>query len=153
MSSSILQKIENKYGGCRHCSERDTGCKVNLSNLKYIALKGEELVQHSEKICDCFIFDDRNTLTVHLVELKSKSYHASDIREKFENGLKNCLDILKAVDSNNLYRPTLILVASAHRPVERRMVRNIPIVFNDEPYHVITKKCGLILSQLKAKHR
>ena len=129
MSSNTIQKIKGGYGDCRRCSEHGTGCNVHLSDLNYVALKGEELVQHSEKICDCFIFDDRSTLIIHLVELKSRRYEESDVREKFENSLKECSNMMKkVVGSDNLYTPILVLVALKHRDVERRKLQK-PITF------------------------
>lgn len=89
MDSSVLQKIRNQYGGGRSCPDLVTGRSINLHDLNCIALKGEEQAEISEKMCGCFIFDDKSTLTVHLVELKSGTSHASDIEEKFTNGLNN----------------------------------------------------------------
>lgn len=150
MNNNILQKIKSKYGDHRRCSERGTGCNVDLSVLNCIVLKGEELVRHSEKICDCFIFDYRNTLTVYLVELKSKNYNAQDITEKFENSLKKCLDVIKSVDSNDLYTPILILAAHKHRSVEYRILKR-PIKFNKRTYHLRFEKCGLKISAFPVK--
>lgn len=100
-------------------------------------------------MCDCFVFDDRNTLTVHLVELKSKVSDACDIKEKFENGLNGCSRILKTISPNKQYTPKLVLAAHNYgRHPETKKLRGIQIRFNGKPYHIHLEKCGLKLASL-----
>lgn len=148
MNNNVLQKISDKYGDKCRCTECGTGCSIKLHGLNCVVLKGEELVQNSKKICDCFIFDDRDKLTIHLAELKSKYYKADDIKEKFENSLSCCRHILKNINANKQYIIELVLVACAHRHIEYRILKKRPIRFNNRSYHLHFKKCGLVLSDL-----
>ena len=100
-------------------------------------------------MCDCFIFDDRNTLTVHLVELKSKVSDACDIKEKFENGLNRCSCMLKTISPNKQYTPKLVLAAHNYgRHPETQQLRKIRIRFNGKLYHIHLEKCKLKLASL-----
>lgn len=148
MNNNMLQAISKKYGDKCLCTEHGTGCSIKLHGLNCVVLKGEELVQNSKKICDCFIFDDRDELTIHLAELKSKQYKADDIKEKFENGLSCCGHILKNIKTDKQYDPNLILVACKHRGIEYKILKNHPIRFNGKVYRPHLKRCGLTLSDL-----
>lgn len=148
MVSSLLQKIKEQYGGGRSCSETGTGCNIKLLGLNCIVLKGEEQAQNYEKMCDCFIFDDRNTLTVHLVELKSKTSHASDIEEKFRNGLNGCNRILAKISPNKQHMPKLVLAACSYRRPEKRRLKQIVLWVNNKPCRLNLERCGLELSRL-----
>jgi hypothetical protein len=146
--ASILQEIKDQYVDKCICSETRTRCKINLQGLNCVVLKGENLVQNSKKICDCFIFDDRETLTIHLVELKSTTSHASDIEEKFKNSLANCNRILKNIAPNRQYVPKLVIAAHTYRHAEAKILRNILIKFNNKTLRLNLKNCGLKLSSI-----
>ena len=149
IDSSMLQKIKNQYGGGRSCSEIGTGCSIDLHDLNCVVLKGEDQAQNSEKMCDCFIFDDRDTLTIHLVELKSTTSHASDIEEKFKNSLNRCNRILAMISPNKQYTPKLVLAARSYRHIESRIPKRMVIRINNKKlYHLNLEKCGLKLSRI-----
>lgn len=151
MNSRILQKIKDRYEEDCHCFEKGTRCRINLHGLCCIVIKGEKHAQNSEKMCDCFIFDDRNTLTIHLVELKSRVSDAYDIKEKFENGLNACSRILKGIKLNEQYTPKLILAAHNYgRHTETKKLQKIQIKFNGKTHHIYLEKCGLKLVSLSS---
>lgn len=132
------------------CSEK--GCKLRLNGLSdYIVLKGERICQ-DRKICDCIIFV-RNNRIIGIVELKSRTAHPSEIKEKLINGSIIALDILEKCRDKQNYEFYHLVLSKSWRPPEYRVIISRRIIVRGKRYDIIPKRCGVsfsaVISDLK----
>jgi len=140
-------ELEDKI--VNHCAEGNR-CKLKLDGMnERIILKGECLCSN-QKICDCFVFVEEVDLgIVALVELKSRSVHASEIEEKLENSLERAIEILDdcgvSVGDVRIY---LIVLAKNWRSEEHRKIRRSSIKIRGIEEGIITGKCDNLLRDI-----
>ncbi len=132
----------------RRCSEK--GCSLKLDGLgNRIVLKGE-IIYEDRKICDCIIFAGDNCIIIGIVELKSKTIHSSEIREKLENGSEIALDILEKCSSNRVkFEFYHVVLSKGWRSAEHKIIsRRNKIKVRGKRYDIIPKRCGVSFSMI-----
>jgi len=136
----------------KRCSEQS--CELKLDNLNdYVILKGEKLCQQY-KICDCIIFTSDNDNIIGIVELKSRTIHAHDIEDKFNNGMEKVIKILEECDVNSKnFEFYFIVLSKKWSNSEYVMCKNIKIKIRGKKFSVIPKKCGDSFSAIIANLR
>ena len=103
MTGSILQQLREslpataeELGSCR-----DNNCLADTRTLDAIIIKGESVAANGEKAADCIIFFVHGgRIYVAIIELKSKTYHASSIVEKVRNSERFARALLLAAGVN-----------------------------------------------------
>lgn len=134
------------------CKCEENKCNLNLKGYnKKVILKGEKLVGNSCKICDCLIFiPEKNNLIIPIVELKSNSYKADSIAEKFSNAMKQCDKVLCECDKNNVKcKFYLILLAKSYESMaEFTKIKDTKISYKNTNYPIRCKKCGDSLKEI-----
>ena len=113
----IIDRIRSQYSNIQpsNCC-KEQGCELDLHDLNnYVVIKGEKLSQGDYKMCDCVIFDDRDTVTVTIVELKRSAFHSDAIIEKLCKGVEEALQILRKIHYRDSYHVQLILLTN-HMP-------------------------------------
>ncbi len=128
-----------------NCSERN--CKLKLHDLcNYVVLKGEKLCK-DQRICDCIIFIEETAIGI--VELKSKTAHSNEIKEKLTNGTLIALNILKNCNNNqskfDFYH---IVLCKAWSSSEYRVITSEKIEISGKRYYIIPKRCGVSFSEI-----
>ncbi len=130
----------------RRCEEQ--GCRIEIDGqTDYVVLKGEQICQ-KQSICDCIIFMQD---CICLVELKSKTVHATEIREKLNNGLRLALDILeqKCKAASTKFPVYLVVLAKAWNVTECKKIGKTKIEFKGISYQIKIKRCGVSFSELR----
>jgi len=126
------------------CTERGSKCKLKLGGMnEHIVLKGE-LLCSDQKICDCFVFAKEVDLgIVALVELKSRSVHASEIEEKLENSLERAIEILDdcGVSVKDVRIYLIVLAKNWSSNTEHKRIRRSAIKIRGIKEGIITGKC------------
>ena len=90
-------------------------------------------------MCDCLVFQNNKKLA--LVELKSKFYDVSTVREKFSNSGMKGISILKSLDSND-FKIYMILLAKSykdHSAYER--IRRSKVKLGNQKYSYLFRSC------------
>lgn len=136
----------------QRCSER--GCTLRLQGLRnHVVLKGEEILQDRQDrklpMCDCIIFVTDGSVTIGVVELKSKTADPSQIESKLTNSSRAALDIVeKYTDSRTEIRLYHLVLCKRWRPIEHRAIasKRIKVRGKREEYSIITKRCGVSFS-------
>ena len=151
----VMQNPELEDKIVNSCTERGSKCKLKLDGMnKHIILKGERLCS-DQKICDCFVFAKEVDLEiVALVELKSRSAHASEVEEKLANSLERAIEILDDCGvSVKDVRRSLIVLAKNWRTAEHKKIRRSAIKIRGIKEGIIAEKCDNslrdIISRLK----
>jgi hypothetical protein len=146
---SVINRIKNIHTDARISRCYEMGCRLKLNGLNnYVILKGEKMCI-DRKICDCIIFTIEDYIIVGIVELKSKTVHASEILEKLTNGLKIALDILKECNDNCiLYEFYPIVLHKGINSSEYKIIVRNRIILKGKKYNIIPKKCGTSFSAL-----
>lgn len=145
----VLDCIKDRLGyaivGC--CSEKN--CEFVLKGLNnYVVLKGEKILQ-DRKSCDCIIFESSTHFIIGIVELKSKTVHASDILEKLSNSSNSTLKILELCGEVNMdFDFYLIVLAKKWHPSEFKILSNKRITIKGKKYSIILKRCGISFTQI-----
>ena len=115
---------------------------------KRAVFKGETLVRHmldeQKKACDCFVFVAHDTLVISVVELKSKSIHFANIKEKMDNAAEVVDLILQRHNVTKNYRFIPILLAKAYgtKPSNSPVARRLYVRFRGRNKSVFYGKCG-----------
>jgi len=150
----VMQNPELEEKIVNRCAEGNR-CKLKLDGMnEHIILKGERLCSN-QKICDCFVFVEEVDLgIVALIELKSRSVHASEIEEKLENSLERAIEILNdcsvSVKDVRIY---LIVLAKNWRTVEHRKIGRLTINIRGIKEGIITGKCDISLRDIILKYQ
>lgn len=146
---NLIQTLEKNYyyAIVKKCSE--SNCKLGLKNLSnFIILKGEKLTTN-QKICDCIIYLQEKCVYVVLVELKSRTLHATEIIDKLTNGLIISQEIIKGVGLNiSQIKFIPLLLSLSKNTSEYRVLTSKRIDFQGKKYKILLKKCGIILSEV-----
>ncbi len=125
------------------CEER--GCKLGLGSMPaHVTLKGESL-RGDRRMCDCIVIAAHGTsLTITLVELKSKTAHAREVCEKLENGTRAALDLLHecGCSPSRLYH---LALAKRWDASELAVVSKARLRVYGRTYGVLAKRCGASL--------
>ena len=149
---TILENIKKKYTPQMKCKCEENKCNLNLKGYnKKIILKGEKLVGNNCKICDCLIFIPENeNLIIPIVELKSNSYKAESIAEKFSNAMTQCEKVLCECNKNNIKRKFyLILLAKSYESTaEFTKIKDTKIPYNNKNYPFVAKNVEIYLKIL-----
>ena len=91
---AIINCIKNNYTNAIISRCFEMGCELKLDGFnEYVILKGEK-IRRNMKISDCIIFIKDNFI-IAIIELKSRTIHASEIVSKLTNASKIALNILK----------------------------------------------------------
>ena len=131
------------------CKER--GCMLSMEDMPgCVILKGELLPERMGlgsdlAVCDCFVFDARNDITVSLVELKSNDLHASQIEKKFENSLSIASRLIQENRSSAHFHLALVLVAKGYSAASKKKLQSIRI----RKMRLLLRTCGLKLKSVK----
>lgn len=150
----VIDCIKDRFSyaviGC--CSEKN--CELVLKGLNnYVVLKGEKLLP-DRKSCDCIIFESDNYFIIGIVELKSKTVHASDILEKLSNSSIPPLKILEQCDESNLdFQFYPIVLAKKWHPSEFKVLSNKRITIRGKKYSIILKRCGIFFTQIISMYK
>lgn len=149
---AILQNIIEKHTPQVRCKCEEKKCNLNLKGYrKKVILKGEECVGNSCKMCDCLIFiNEKNKLLIPIVELKSNSFKANEVVEKFYNGLEQCEEILSECSRDDITcKFILIFLAKSYkRTSEFTKIRDSEIKYKNKRYHIRCKNCGDALKDI-----
>ena len=145
-------KIPHNIVRLSKCCERGRNCCAKISHMtKPIIYSGERLTQHAlgeqKKACDRFIFDNDNN-RIMLVELKSRTLDYSDIREKFDNGVKALDMLLNKQSTNYEIIPILLVKAFNKKPSNNPRTRRLSIKINGKPKSVVYGKYNAQLTDI-----
>lgn len=146
---SVIEEIRNHFGEAEiaRCVER--GCRLRLDGLReHVILKGERICPN-QKISDCIIFVQEASIVVGIIELKSKTIHATDVTQKLTNGLQAAWDILHGF--NNRVRTHVFLVVLAKgwdTSAFRKLKREPGVQFQGKEYSIRPKRCGASFKQI-----
>ena len=147
--------IKNDFAEERvnRCSDR--GCTLKLGGLSNsVILKGDGICK-DHKICDCIIFTPGGEyVVIGIIELKSRTVHASEIEEKLTNGSEVALDILEKCNDEHLKFDFYHIVLSKEwSSSELRMIESKRIRVGGKEYNIITKKCELSFPELISRFK
>jgi len=149
---AILEDISEKYKSHLKCKCEENKCNLNLKGYrKKIILKGEKCVDNGCKICDCLIFiHEKEDILIPIIELKSNSYKAKDVVEKFSNSLEHCEKVLSECSGNDIkFKVFLILLAKSHRSTaEFTKIKDTKIKYKSKKYNIRCKNCGDSLKEI-----
>ena len=88
-------------------------------------------------------------ITIGIVELKSKTTHASEIVEKLTNGSKIVLNLLKrCVDNHMKFEFYHIVLSKRWHISEYQVIKSKKITVNGKRYDIRLKKCGISFSEI-----
>jgi len=135
------------------CAEQH--CELRLDGLSnYVVLKGEQVCP-DRRMCDCIIFvATESGVTIGIVELKSKTAHASEVIEKLTNASESALEILDGCGVRTAKPEFWHLVLSKRWDAsEYRVITNRKIIVGGKKYPVIPKRCGTCFSAVIHSHR
>lgn len=125
---------------------KESNCLLRLDGLNnYFILKGEKICSNY-RVCDCIIFIIKNNLfIVGLVELKSKTIHADEIREKLINCSKIASDILGKIGYKqfNLKFIHIVLFKGGISKSEYKVLTKNRLKINGIKHNIVLKKCGV----------
>ena len=144
-------KLRSEYADAMVCRCREHKCtiKVDVSEPHPI-FKGENITTRGP-VCDCIIFNRPGRITISLIELKSSSIDAEQIRSKFERSGSVALKMLKSTHIGT--RPTLIcvLAAKSYRQwIQHERLKNIKIRIDQKEYPIRLFQCGESLKEIQA---
>lgn len=142
--TSCIKAIKNTFADSliRKCEEK--GCKLRVNKLKhYVILKGEKICSN-RKMCDCIIFTEKkNRIIIGIVELRSKTIHANEIKEKLDNGSKVAMNILERCCSSKLeFDFYHVVLSKKWKTSEYKVITNKNIDFKGKRYKILPKRCG-----------
>lgn len=143
----IIQKIKRKYNFAKlDCCDEQCSLRVDTGK-NHVILKGELLTQNQpEKICDCIIFQDDKKIII--VELKSNSIHAGDIKTKFTNSGQKAISMANALESGSFSLFMILLTKSYKNYVAHDRIRRTKINIYGKKYLILPKKCGASLKAI-----
>ncbi|MGD2247085.1 MAG: hypothetical protein PVF58_01680 [Candidatus Methanofastidiosia archaeon] len=143
----IFDCIKEKYCDAivLNCAEK--GCKIDLREIEnYIILKGEKICKN-RKICDHIIFIGNNSITIVIVEFKSKNAKSSEVEEKLYNCSNYALEILeKYTDGSFTYDFYHYVVVKSWRPPEYRKIVNTRLNIRGRRYNIIPGRLEVSLA-------
>jgi hypothetical protein len=133
------------------CSERR--CTLRLDHLSdHIVLKGEEICE-DRKMCDSIVFVVNSSVTIGIVELKSKTIHTSEVADKLANSSEIALDIFKKHGDRRTKSEFLhILLYKALDGSESRKLRDRKIKVEGREHDIIPERCGSSFSKIISNH-
>lgn len=121
--------------------------KLNGLN-NYIILKGEKVCA-GRKICDFIIFARNDRVIIGIVELKSKTIHANEIKQKLTNGSEIALDILEKNCGKQIdYEIYHLVLCKSWHPSEYKAITSRKITLKGKKYFIIPKRCGSRFSEI-----
>jgi len=148
-SSLDIRSIQKDYAKAVLPCCDDQQCKLILNNLQgYVILKGDTALTNC-KMCDCIVFKVNGLITIGIIELKSKTVHASEVKEKLVNGTKFASSILQKYRVNHLahkYYP--ILLHKGLDPISIRMIYKKRISVAGKKLPIYVKRCGTYFSSI-----
>ena len=151
----ITERIGDEYSQAKKKTCKERKCGLSLSRIpNCVVLKGESLPEHfqsgdKQAVCDCFIFDSRDTLTVSIIELKSSSLDATQIQKKFENSRNIVKIIVQKSGCLSSFNLVLILLAKEYSTSQKKKLQSIRIGTGKTSRRVLTMNCGLALKRIK----
>lgn len=145
---SYVQQIKANFADAVVPRCRERGCELKRSGLTaYVVLKGEKL-RNDRRMPDCIIFVERPLPIVGVAELKSKTIHASEIREKLTNGSRAASEILEKRGFIDIPARYYHLVLAKSWPgQEVRAIRRRKLKVRGVLYDIILGRCGTSLSK------
>lgn len=144
----------------RTTCEGEGDCILRLDGYsKYIILKGEEVRENSEEICDALVFINETIekLFIVVVEFKSESVHVDKLVNQIQNGSRRAIVILendsricmdeekKCLKEKKFYH---IAVAKHWNAIPKKKVRERKIMVGSRPHPLYTKECGDFLKNV-----
>jgi hypothetical protein len=140
---SVLDCIKNNNSDVikNHCE--DSGCQLKFNGLsKYVILKGDEIHRNC-KMCDCIIFVEQdNRIIIGVVELKSKTIHVNEVKEKLENGSKTAFDIIKECGNKNKLDFCFLVLHKGINGSTFKLLSKKKIEVNGRKHNILIKSCG-----------
>ena len=138
---------------------KESGCEFNITGAEYmLSLKGEKVrdiyscihkeSKDSKKSVDLIIFATNNKTEkrVLLVEISNHMHSLSDLRNKFENSLKN-FQAIWLCDKENL-RDLSIKLVIIYKKIktssEFEVIKSEEIKFRGENYRFYLNKCNKV---------
>ena len=136
----------------RGCSE--SSCTLRLDYLSdHIVLNGEVICE-DRKMCDCIVFVVNSSVTIGVVELKSRTIHTSEVLDKLTNSSEIALGIFEKYGSRRTKPIFLhILLHKGLDGTERRKLGKTRIKVRGKEYGIITKPCGSFFSTIISKFK
>lgn len=134
------------------CSE--SSCTLRLDHLSnHVVLNGEEICE-DRRMCDCVVFVLDDSVTIGVVELKSRTIHTSEVLDKLTNSSEIALAIFEKY-SGRRTKPIFlhILLHKGSDGTERRKLGKTRIKVRGKEYGIITKPCGSFFSTIISKFR
>jgi hypothetical protein len=130
-----------------HCSDR--GCTFKLDGLpKRFVLKGEKISTDS-KICDCIVFVVQNGLFIGIVELKGRTVHASEVREKLANGIEIALQIFDRCTTNlPKFQIYALVLAKSWDISQYEVLTSRTLTVRGKKHGILPKRCGVSFSEV-----
>lgn len=132
------------------CSENR--CTLGLAGLRErVILKGDDIHQ-DRKMCDCIVSIVDDSIIVGIVELKSKTVHASEIMDKLANSSEVALKIIEKYAANHI-KPEfhhLVLSLSQPRGIELKKIKK-GIRVRGKKHEIISRRCGTSFSDVISK--
>lgn len=150
----LVHRIKAKFPHARLAGCKESGCELRLRSLKnHIVLKGEKLCQ-GRRMSDCVIFVEGVCLIIGIVELKSKTIHATEVLEKLTNTSDVALNVLgqcrPAASAQVFYH---LVLAKRWRTSEYKVITRRRVMVSGKKYHVIPARCGTSFSAVISKLR
>jgi hypothetical protein len=144
---SLIDNLKTKYQDNLMARCEESNCKLRLNGCgNYLILKGEELLD-DQKICDCIVITEN--IIIGIVELKSKSFHASEIVEKMYNTSIVALNILNQHKGCLLkYKLCHMILAKSYGTSEYRVLSTRKLTIAGRRYSILPKRCGVTFSNI-----
>lgn len=158
---SIIDALGSIYeSAIRTTCSGEENCVLRLDGYNnYIILKGEDVRESSEEICDHLVFINETIeeLVIAIIEFKTNNVHVDKVAKQIENGsmravliLKRgseiCFDEeLKCLDNKILCH---IAVARHWNTTQRKMLIRRKIMVNGRSYYIRPKECGDLLKDV-----
>ena len=149
-----INDIGHEYSEAKVSRCKESGCELSMEEMHdHIILKGEKLsgllgYGNTRAVCDCFVIDIRNGVTVSIIELKSADLHASQIQKKFENSLCMAKALVQENCSSIGFHLVLVLLAKKYSTSAKKKLQAIRIGSRSMHHRVLLKKCGLALKSI-----
>ncbi len=144
----MLENIRKKYKKAvmKKCEEQKCTLKTNrLADC--LILKGEK-IHRKQKMADCIIFVRKNRIIIGIAELKSRTVHAKEIREKLKNSAMSVLSILGEKKDQTFY---FLVLAKRWKSSETKVIQKTKLDIMGKKHLILTKKCGTDFSEILSK--
>jgi len=155
MTRGALKALDNyvqaNLPGARIQKCCESRCTLRLDDLRpFILLKGEK-VRPQQRMCDCIVFLERDSLIMAMAELKSGTVDVSQVVEKLRNGSRAAIAIVHAASGTqrDIGACFVVLARRWHRSEHKLLTHKSNRIRVEGTKHpILPRRCGTRLSGL-----